>query len=80
MLVKSQEESQVAPIAERSAFSVEGYCLLINAKLIGFMYEFQNLEVVFKIKDLTKLRNDMGAKVSSADKKELSNDTTSTKS
>ena len=43
----------------------------INSKLMGFMYEFKNNEIVFKIKDFTQPRNNMGAKASSADKKEL---------
>lgn len=42
-----------------------------HAKLIGFMYLFKNKEIVFKIKDLTQARNNMGAKATSADKKEL---------
>ena len=43
----------------------------IHAKLMGFMYEFKNQDVVFKIKDFTQVRNNMGAKASSADKNDL---------
>jgi hypothetical protein len=38
---------------------------------MGFMYEFKNQDVVFKIKDFTQVRNNMGAKASSADKNDL---------
>ena len=62
------EKTEVDPLIEsRLVVNTKS----INAKLMGFMYEFKNNEIVFKIKDFTQLRNNMGAKASSADKKEL---------
>ena len=37
---------------------------------MGFMYEFKNNEIVLRLR-FTQPRNNMGAKASSADKKEL---------
>jgi len=43
----------------------------IHTKLMGFFYEFKNQGVVFKIKDFTQVRNNMGAKASSAAKNDI---------
>jgi hypothetical protein len=40
----------------------------INRTEIGFMHPFKEKEIVFKIKDLTQKRNNLGAKCSDASK------------
>ena len=37
-------------------------------KTVGFMHPFKNKEIVFKIKDMTQLRNNKGAKCEDASK------------